>query len=176
MSVARVPEIDGAVLFECNPDNVSYIRRKWRDEPDLYLVDKAVSSKTGQSSFHCGEDLSTGSLCEYISRGSGINTIWVQTVTIDDWASKNISGENVAVLKIDAQGHDLEVLKGGRVLIAACKPIIMVELIWLCLYEGQAAPVGIMEWMTEQEYQLAALFNEHYFPEGCICGWSLYSS
>ena len=49
----------------------------------------------------------------------------VVTKTLDDWWSEN-GGPNVDFLKIDCEGHDLKVLKGGQQLIEITQPSYIV--------------------------------------------------
>ena len=51
-----------------------------------------------------------------------VDTIKVSTSTLDSLSSKSIS-----FVKIDVEGHEMEVLSGGQKLIAQQKPVFMVE-------------------------------------------------
>jgi FkbM family methyltransferase len=70
-----------------------------------------------------------------------------------------------AVLKIDVQGFELEVLKG-------CEPLlhefawVYVECSFLELYAGQAYPDDVITWLRDRGYRLKGMYHTIYGPKG----------
>lgn len=100
------------------------------------ISDRALSDAPGVSYFTTGND-NTNSLT-----GSAGGSIEVQVSTLDDELDAP-----PALIKVDAEGFDLAVLRGGagRVLPAG-KPAIVVEL--------AAGGPDIREWLTAHDYRL----------------------
>ena len=87
---------------------------------NVEVIAKAVSSKTAEGVFNIGRDTST----------SGINRegrpIRVSLTAIDDFVSERANADP-ALVKIDTEGHDLQVLIGMRGTIARSQPLILTE-------------------------------------------------
>jgi len=70
-----------------------------------------------------------------------------------------------ALLKIDVQGFELEVLKG-------CRPMldrfawVYVECSFIELYEGQALAHEVIEYLSQHGFKLAGVYNMSYDKEG----------
>ena len=61
---------------------------------------------------------------------------------IEEW----LGGAPVALLKVDVEGHDLEVLQGARAVIGAHRPVILVE-IW-------AGGLDVRAWLAGEGYRV----------------------
>ena len=119
--------------FEPDPRNVALLKktqRRW-DAPNLQMHFSAASNTLGQASF--SQDIlssATGSLDQsepsfaehhYRQRKSLIE---VPTVTLDD-ATKTLPPP--ALVKIDVEGHEQEVLEGAQKTLEAHRPILLIE-------------------------------------------------
>lgn len=69
--------------------------------------------------------------------------------------------ESVDVIKIDAQGMDLAILAGGRETIDRHGPLLIVEAIFVPLYDAQSAPEDILTFATDLGYRLLQIINVH---------------
>ncbi|MEK9661584.1 MAG: FkbM family methyltransferase [Alphaproteobacteria bacterium] len=70
-----------------------------------------------------------------------------------------------ALLKIDVQGFELEVLRGAEALLDAFD-WIYVEASWVALYEGQALAGEVEAFVTAHGFALAGTYNRTDAPDG----------
>jgi hypothetical protein len=66
-----------------------------------------------------------------------------------------MSAERVAFINIDAEGHEFAVLRGGEGLIAAHRPVLLVEL----EYRHGAAVAEVFAWLEARSYVPRALID-----------------
>lgn len=88
----------------------------------------ALSDKSGKQDFHIyssKEHKSGLNSIEKIGDRQIEDVVKVVTKTLDDWWSEN-GGPNIDFIKIDCEGHDLKVLKGGQQLIEITQPSYIV--------------------------------------------------
>lgn len=92
------------------------------------------------------------------ARATGFVTHKVETTTLDlELLSRLASQDSVALINIDAEGHEFAVLKGGEALIASHRPVLLVELEF-----RHGAPVeAIFAWLDARSYAPCALVYGH---------------
>lgn len=99
-------------------------------------VNAALSAAPGELTLQLGthnagdnriiDDSNGGSNGETLGRTNGANTVTVPATTFDDEvAAGNIPLEDLALVWLDVQGHELEVLKGARSLLSAGVPLVV---------------------------------------------------
>jgi FkbM family methyltransferase len=93
------------------------------DFPQLEAVNLAVSAGAGTAHFRVPPDSNRGS--GGLTRDSAAG-VTVATVALDDFVAERGIGR-VDVIKIDAEGSEIEVISGAQQLIAAHRPAMMVE-------------------------------------------------
>jgi FkbM family methyltransferase len=74
------------------------------------IVDRAVSDAVGSASFDC--EGASGANALVADRTAGISAITVKTTSLDAFCEEH--GLRPATIKIDVEGAELEVLRGGR--------------------------------------------------------------
>jgi FkbM family methyltransferase len=115
--------------FEPNPRLATYIRR-W-SSGEVEVREELVSSYTGGSSMAIPLDsrgneldgLASAEVATIESKTEAIRELQVPSVTLD-----SLSLAEVEFIKIDVEGHELEVLKGARATLASNCPILQVEI------------------------------------------------
>ena len=158
-----------AILFEPNPRNAKVIREKGGGLAGCTVEQFAVGSEEGTVHFYCDAQPATGSVLPYTSPSKEeVRTETVQRIRLDAFLGERGLLDQIGLLKIDTQGHDLEVLKGAEKTLAASTPIVVAEMIFDDLYQGQAAPHEIIQWMAGHGYRLAGIFDEHYSAQGWL--------
>ncbi|MFZ0517221.1 MAG: FkbM family methyltransferase [Acidobacteriaceae bacterium] len=112
--------------FEPDPRNLPDLHANAASVGNIEVVNKAVSSHSGTALFYVGGD-STLSTLE-MSEGATVEgeTVEVQTISIDDFAAGR-PGIKPTLFKIDAEGHDFEVLLGMKKTVATHQPIVLIE-------------------------------------------------
>lgn len=147
-----------AYIYEPNPNNLVELRQRFTAPGPVTIVPRAVGSVACNAVFHFGSDPTTGSLLPVADHTANLTSFEVEVTTLDT----EIFGGKISVIKIDTQGGDLDVLKGAEKLIAHDQPIVIVELIFAPLYDNQASPFDIMQWLGARGYAMAGFYNEHY--------------
>ena len=118
---ARIVGPEGRVVaFEPHPENVKALERNVRANglANVVVVPKAVSRTSGGARL-AGSDRATAHLDE--SRGLDVDTI-----TLDEFVAAEPSLAP-SVVKIDVEGHELEVLAGAQRTLEAGRPAIVCE-------------------------------------------------
>jgi FkbM family methyltransferase len=80
----------------------------------------------------------------------------IEVVALDDIADERWSGRDQLLLKLDVQGSELDVLRGGRRTLAQAVAI-EVELTILALYEGQPLISEVTAFLAEAGFGLVAI-------------------
>jgi len=119
----------------------------------------ACGSRTGTVSFAAPDYCQGGNFgCVSMSRQAGAS----ETMTAPCHTLDEIVGEtSVALIKIDVEGFELEVLRGARKLIRRSHPAMYVE------NDRVEKSQALIEWLLEQNYRLywhiAKLYNPNNF-------------
>ncbi len=101
-----------------------------------------------------------------------LGQIEVKLDTLDTFCEVN-SLSQIALLKTDTQGADLKVLKGGEQMIAAGKvDIILIEVLFVHLYEGQSWFGDIYGWLNNKGFQLVNLYDVAHASETKEAKWA----
>jgi len=79
--------------------------------------------------------------------------------TVDHYCSQN-GIHSLDILKIDAQGFDLEVLKGAIRMISESKiRVIQVEILFEILYKNQCTAGQLIDWLGERKFMPVAFYE-----------------
>ncbi|MCX6252649.1 MAG: FkbM family methyltransferase [Bacteroidetes bacterium] len=112
--------------FEPLPHLYDYLKEKYRsDNISVYSI--ALFDKKGETSFQYVVDAPAYSGIKrrkYASSDVHINELTVQTDLLDNVIPAD---ETIKFIKIDVEGAEFQVLKGGTTTIKRCKPIIIFE-------------------------------------------------
>ena len=158
------------IAFEPNPVNADALAAIASLDSRLDVVRAAVGESAGDGELHCDANTATGSLLVYrddYSTDGPIRQLAVTVVSLDGFrAGTRADAAPVRLLKVDTQGHDLAVIRGAGRLLASDRPVVIVEMIYVPMYAGQAEPEDILAAMRASGYQLYTLFNIHATIEG----------
>lgn len=122
LMASRLVGPEGVVhAFEPSPRNIRYALQHFEinDIKNVCLNECAVSSKSGNARF----DASIDPVTQRISKDGGIE---VKTITVDDYVRQTAIGK-VDVIKIDVEGHEIDVLRGAKEVLRYHKPKVFVE-------------------------------------------------
>jgi FkbM family methyltransferase len=99
---------------------------KLNNIPNVQTIRKAVSDTNGVVTLNtCKSHNGLHTLGENVNRFSDIEKIQVETVTLDEYFYNN--NIDVDFIKIDTEGHEYFILRGGLKTIQKNKPIIQIE-------------------------------------------------
>lgn len=153
---ARLVGEQGAVhAFEPIPANVSVIRRNLAVNGlrNVTVVSKAVADSAGTDSIwvtdHPGGAtlMSTGEV-PYDAR----TQIEIERTTLDQWVEQ-AGVHAIRMIKVDAEGAELAVLRGMPFLIGRFRPILLIELDDVSKEGLQRKVDGVHEWCGSVGYQ-----------------------
>jgi FkbM family methyltransferase len=119
------------IAFEPHPGNAAYLRKlKIRN---CEIVEAAVSDAPGRQVLRVPIEADVEMHALGAIRGSEVNDASVvqydvEVVTLDSFLPARLNaGERIGFVKIDVEGHELDVLRGANKIIEAHRPVLLVE-------------------------------------------------
>lgn len=152
------------ILFEPNPVCFRALKERYAGKPGIRIEPFALSHTPRTASYYVAPEAYNNSLLPPATGPA--TTIQVPVETIDRLRQQ--TGEPVGLIKIDAQGHDLQILKGALQTLRRDQPAVLVEAIFIELYEQQDGYHEILQLMIQEGYHLAALLNAHATQAGLL--------
>jgi len=143
----------------------------FRNDSRTHLHNCAIGEYSESVDMHVSKSDDSSSLLPISERQSslfpGTEEHHIDTVKISPLRSL-VSDEDIvgtALLKIDVQGFELNVLKGCNPLIKKFK-YIYVECSFVELYEGQALVSEIVDYLSDSGFVLSGVYNMSYDSDG----------
>lgn len=115
------PLVRRVFAFEPNLENLRNLRKNSAIAGNVEVVDLAVSSYEGRATFYMGSGSADGSL-----NNVGGEMMEVSVTTIDSFVASH-PAMDIALIKIDVEGQDIEVLRGSQKTVANHQPLILTE-------------------------------------------------
>jgi FkbM family methyltransferase len=151
--------------FEPLPGPAASFSKAFARDSRIRLFNNAIGPVSGSASIYVTTRDDSSSL---LKPGAAQSEIFgVRTERVDQIAvrrlSECVSGGDLrapALLKIDVQGGELDVLEGSADLIAGFDAIY-VECSYLQLYEKQPLYADIARWTDKHGFSLAGVYNQH---------------
>ena len=145
------------IAIEPAPEPLERLRARLGDNPNVEILDVAVSRESGTASFHLTAHDHNSSLRsprsesrETIGVGfSVLEDLQVRTVTLDDL----LGDREVDVLKIDVQGAEMDVLQGGERTLARTRAVLL-EMNFFSQYEGDTTFNALHAEMVRRNFEL----------------------
>ncbi len=172
-TVARLREQfpHGAMhAFEPIPALASGIRRRYPTDAHLTVHAAALSSEEGPLRFEvCDRDVMSSMLpaSATTQRYQGAGAAISHTVDTLKRRLDRAFAETIDVLKLDIQGHELEALRGAGRLLADIQ-VVLTEVEFTPLYDGQPLFADIDAFMRSQGFRLFNLYDLWCHPDGQI--------
>jgi FkbM family methyltransferase len=125
----RVGEGGLVYSYEPHPANALVLEKLVQARPYVHFRPVAVSDTAGQAELVVpklyNRLVTAQSSLAHGFEGVGAETIEVPTVRLDDEIRTDLQ---VDFIKIDVEGHELSVLRGGRSIFTRCQPPILIEI------------------------------------------------
>ncbi len=158
------------VTFEPQAEGAEKIRSVTSDEARVRIENFALGAQPGTAELNISRRSDSSSLLP-IGEGQttafpGTETATTETIqveTLDNLLPE--APERPALLKIDVQGFELDVLKGGQRTLGAIDAIF-VECSFVELYSGQPLIGEIVAFLSERGFTLAGVFGVSYGAGG----------
>lgn len=148
------------VAFEPMPGTRVVLERHvaWNGLQDRVTVrGSACGDATGTIALHATRDEADSSVGALPRPGA--LAVMVPRTTLD--AEAVLLGRPVAVVKIDVEGQELAVLRGGAAMIARDKPVLLVSVHVEPLREQGLAPADVYAWLDAAGYAHRVIAEDH---------------
>jgi FkbM family methyltransferase len=151
------------VSFEPAQQQFAELSRRIVDDASWSAHRLALGSDAGEATLHVYGQTQLNSVLSAREAGERgvddhpIGTEQVRVVRLDDVASDLLPPAGRALLKVDAQGFDLEVLKGAERTLARCVAL-QVEVSGLPIYRGVPPLHEVVRHLYERHFRLTGLY------------------
>lgn len=159
------------VSFEPLPEPAAIFHRVFASDPKVALHEVAIGPEDRDMTIYVSRADDSSSLLPISSVQSrlfpGTEKVEERTVTVRRLESvlKEEDIQPPALLKIDVQGFELEVLEGCRSLLP-CFSFVYVECSFVELYAGQALAHEVIAYLQGTGFVLAGVYNLYYDKKG----------
>ena len=149
-------------IFEPSKKCVDFLKSKY-DRKNFNIINKAVSNNERASFFYENEILSQSSLHKnkntYNKNYNYNNKYKINCVSLDNYCKKFSKRLKIDLLKIDAEGEDLNILKGSEKLLRKKKiKTIKIELLnSVNKINGRSNLIEICEFLNKRGYYLSTI-------------------
>jgi FkbM family methyltransferase len=124
LAAREVNPVVPVYAFEPNPLTVKYLRTKC-DSLDIEVVESAIAENNGTVTFALMNARSQ--MTDKTEDSSEQQTVEVRAVTLDTWCIQ--SAVAPALIKIDTEGAESGILRGGARIVAEYRPVILCEVL-----------------------------------------------
>lgn len=161
-------------VFEPFPPSFAALTAKFSSSPRIHLVNAAVSSRSGEATFHVNGLPETNSLLPRPTAGrryfpaGGVTkqTITVPTISLDEYrAEHQIAAPEI--LKMDIQGNELQALRGAEKTLASGRvALIFAEVTFVPHYEGGVLFYELTSYLADRGFTLFNMYELHWANVG----------
>jgi FkbM family methyltransferase len=122
-SLYMLPGVSKAYCFEPDPRVFALLENNVRDKPKVETIPWAVGASDCRARFTLERDSEISHLSHYGE--DKFRQIVVNMVTIDSFVFER--GLAVEAIKIDVEGHDIEVIRGAMGVLEQQQPVVLTE-------------------------------------------------
>jgi FkbM family methyltransferase len=157
VAASKVGENGRVFAYEPDPVNYSFLERsvKANNFRNVSLIRQALSDEAGFATFFLSDHLGSHSLA---AQDTCTRTTTVELTRLDDDAGLIEGG--VHVMKMDAQGAEYKIMRGGINLLRRWMPVIMLEFEPKCLQTMGTSPEEFARLFDDLGYEITLLDGE----------------
>jgi len=126
-ALMMMPYSKRTYVFEPNPRQAAAIRTRFAAMPErVIVVEQALSDESGTISLRVPDNNSGRATIESENRllpGDAVSVHQVARGRLDD-----LDLADVGFMKVDVEGHEAAVFRGGHRLLERCRPVIFIEI------------------------------------------------
>ncbi len=155
------------VAFEPIQKEADVFRKVHGDSPDVTLFESALGEYQGSATLHLSQSADSSSLLpigrrqtELFANTGEVGLLTVNVNRLDDH-SEHWVGKKNQLLKIDVQGFELSVLKGGLETLETCA-YAYIECSEVALYDGQPLRTEVSDFLATQGFREMSRYNCHF--------------
>lgn len=131
LKASKLTSVNGKIIaLEPNPDNyaICYANLRLNNVTNVYLLPYALSSRRDIVTLYVPEQYINSSLCkEYVDiMGGPTKVIKVRAFTLEDLVTL-LSLDTIDLMKVDIEGHELELVKSLNENLAKCIKRLVIE-------------------------------------------------
>lgn len=157
--------------FEPGRTTFTILQQNTTGIPNLFLNNCALGSQAGHADFveNSLSDMSSILEPSIECKGTIQNRYPVDVTTLDDYcAERNIPA--IDILKSDTQGFDLEVIKGGKNLLANQNiHLIYMEITFCDMYKGLPRTDDILRFLFDHGFSLVSFYE--FYHRNDVAAW-----
>lgn len=164
LAVLRWAPNANVIAFEPLPEPAAIFDSVFRSHPRFVLHRKAISATEGEATIHVSRRDDSSSLLpmgplqeQYFAGTAEVSQLEVSTVRLDSVIAES-EIVRPAMLKIDVQGFEFEVLQGTNELLIFFDQIY-VECSFIELYREQKLVSSVIEWLFARGFVLVGVYN-----------------
>jgi FkbM family methyltransferase len=157
-----------ALLFEPTLDSYERLRERFNSNQLVQIYNCALDREEGTKPFFVFDRPENNSLLKTVPENISFAERRAQVNTLDAFLERLGEKRRIDFIKTDTQGCDLRVLEGSKRIIEKYRPVILTEVIFVRLYDGQDSCFAIFCFMLDHSYKLAGIYNAHATPEGLL--------
>lgn len=168
LMASRLVGTEGQVVsFEPNQEN--FVRLcghvKLNDVRNIRPLNLAVSDKGGLREFFVNPFNDGGHSLQSFDGYEALRKVRVESISLDEFVEKQLGGKAIEFVKIDVEGHQLNVLRGMQRILRRSMPKIILE-----MSETDRGNNDVFQLLESQGYQYCRLDNSNYFflPRGFV--------
>ncbi len=155
-------EAPNIYAFEPSPSTVETLRKNVGNQSGVTIEAVAIGEKNGTIPFHVTQDYSVNDSILAPTWDAGGKVVEVSVDTIDHYCDSN-SIESISLLKIDAQGYDLQVLMGARQMLEKRRiKLYCCEANMDDMYKDQTNLIDLLSFAKEVGYKLCGFYEQTY--------------
>jgi FkbM family methyltransferase len=148
--------------FEPSPATAATLRRAVAHRSEVVVESLALGDVVGTLPFHVTRDYSVNDSLLRPYSDDGGSVVEVPVETVDSYCAQH-GLDVIDLLKIDAQGYDVHVLRGARGLLERRQiRLYCCEANFENLYDGQATLREILAFADEVGYRLVGFYQQTY--------------
>jgi FkbM family methyltransferase len=155
----RSPQI---YAFEPSPQTFASLQRTIAGRTNVRVEPLAMGETRDTLQFHVTRDYSVNDSLLTPTWSAGGSIVEVGVETVDGYCARQRI-DRIGLLKIDAQGYDLKVLKGARRMLEARNvTLYSCEANMTRMYDGQATLLELLIFAREVGYDLVGFYEQTY--------------
>jgi len=162
LKMAEIAPAAKIFSFEPNSGVFEVLVKNTRHNPNIVPTRAAMGSAPGKATLRVTGATVNASLLDY-DKPTGNDAVVreevVEVRTLDAFCRER-KIENISLLKVDAQGFDLEVLRGAGELFAGNRiAAVFVEVLFVPMYSGQASQQEIFNYLIEKGMKFSGFYG-----------------
>lgn len=159
---------------EPHPDTARHLAARFRADPRVRVLSCALGSETATARLACYDNNAANALSPISDEGAyfldgkvvSLGCIEVPVMPLDDVCARE-GIVKIDLLKLDAQGHELAILKGADAsLSAGCVGAILTEVMFVQVYERQASFFEMSAFLSARGFKVFDFYDFVYDSAG----------